>query len=105
MDYLQQFEFVFRHKSGAENKVADTLSRRPHLLHVFSTNVAGFDNLKIEYANDEDFGNIWSDLSTHQYTSSNDYMLHDGFLFYKSRLCVSCGSFQEFLITELHGGG
>ena len=105
MDYLQQFEFVIRHKSGAENKVADALSRRPHLLHVFSTNVVGFDNIKTEYANDEDFNNIWSDLSTHQYTSSNDYMLHDGFLFYKSRLCVPHGSFWEFLITELHGGG
>ena len=65
MDYLQQFEFVFRHKSGAENKVADTLSRRPHLLHVFSASVTGFDNLKTGYANDEDFSNIWSDLSTH----------------------------------------
>ena len=105
MDYLQQFEFVIRHKSGAENKVPDTLSKRPHLLHVFLANVAGFDNLKTEYANDEDFSNIWSDLSTHQHTSSNDYMLHDGFLFYKSRLCVPCGFFQEFLITELHGGG
>ena len=81
MDYLQQFKFVIRHKSGAKNKVANTLSRRPHLLHVFSANVTGFDNLKIEYANDEDFSNIWSDLSTHQRTSSNDYMLDGGFLF------------------------
>ena len=85
--------------------MANALSRRLHLLHVFSTNVTGFDNLKIEYANDEDFSNIWSDLSTHQRTSSNDYMLHDGFLFYKSRLCVSRGFFREFLITELHGRG
>ena len=94
-----------RHKSGVENNMANALSRRLHLLHVFSTNVTGFDNLKTEYANDEDFNNIWSDLSTHQRTSSNDYMLHDGFLFYKSRLCVSRGFFREFLITELHGRG
>ena len=105
MDYLWQFEFVIKHKSGTENKVANALSRRPHLLHVFSTNVAGFENLKIEYANDEDFGKIWSDLSTYQHTSSNDYLLRNGFLFYKSRLCVPRGSFREFLITELHGGG
>jgi hypothetical protein len=63
MDYLQQFEFVIRHKSGKENKVVDALSRRPHLLHMFSANVAGFDSLKTEYANDEDFGNVWSDIS------------------------------------------
>ena len=105
MNYLEQFKFVIRHKLGTKNKVVDSLSRKPHLLHVFSANVAGFDNLKIEYANDEDFSNIWSDLSTHQCTSSNDYMLHDGFLFYKSRLCIPRGSFGEFLITELHSGG
>ena len=94
-----------RHKSGVENNMANALSRRLHLLHVFSTNVTGFDNLKIEYANNKDFSNMWSDLSIHQRTSSNYYMLHDGFFFYKSRLCVSCGFFREFLITELHGGG
>jgi len=38
-------------------------------------------------------------------TSCNEYLLRDGFLFYKSRLCVLRGSFQEFLITKLHGGG
>jgi hypothetical protein len=63
MDYLQQFEFVIRHKSGKENKVADALSRRPHLLHMFSANVAGFYSLKTKYANDKDFGNVWSDIS------------------------------------------
>ncbi|KAG6788910.1 hypothetical protein POTOM_004988 [Populus tomentosa] len=41
MDYLQQYDFVIRHKSGIENKVVDALSRRPHLLHMFSANVAG----------------------------------------------------------------
>jgi hypothetical protein len=52
MDYLQQFVFVIKHKAGTENKVADALSRRPHLLHISSTNFAGFDSIKLQYAED-----------------------------------------------------
>jgi len=85
--------------------VVDALNRRPHLLHMFSANVASFDSLKTQYANDEDFGNVWNDISTHGRTSGNEYLLCDGFLFYKSCLCVPHGSFREFLIMELHGGG
>jgi hypothetical protein len=47
MDYLQQFVFVIRHKAGTENKVADALSQRPHLLHISLVNFAGFDNIKM----------------------------------------------------------
>jgi hypothetical protein len=71
---------------------------------MFSANVKSFDNLKTGYANDEDFGNVRNDIST-QGTSCNEYLLRDGFLFYKSHLCVPRGFFREFLITKLHGGG
>jgi hypothetical protein len=93
MDYLQQFDFVIKHKSGTENKAADALSRIPHLLHMFSANVAGFESLKTEYANDEGFGTVWNEISTHEHASVKEYVLRDGFLFYNSRLCVPRGSF------------
>jgi len=105
MDYLQQFEFVIRHKSGTENKVADALSRIPHLLHMFSANVAGFDSMKTEYTNDEDFGSVWNNISKQGHIAEKEYVSRDGFLFFKSQLCVPRGSFREFLITKLHGGG
>jgi hypothetical protein len=105
MDYLQQFEFVIRHKSGMENKVVDALSRRPHLLYMFSAHVAGFDNIKTEYTNDEDFGSVWNNISNQGHTAEKEYVSRKGFLFYKSRLYVLRGSFHEFLIIELHGGG
>jgi len=105
MDYLQKFKFVIKRKLGTKSKVADALSRRPHLLQISSASVVDFESLKIDYAHDEDFGNIWNDICTHGRTSGNEYLLRDGFLFYKSRLCIMCGSFRQFIITELHGGG
>ena len=59
MDFLQQFDFVIKHKSGTENKVVDALSRRPHLLVVSSVNTMEFDSLKQHYSTDADFGVIW----------------------------------------------
>ena len=94
MDYLQQFGFVIRYK------VVNALNRRPHLLHMFSANVAGFDSIKTQYANNEDFGNVWNGITTHGHTSGNEDLLCDGFLFYKSCLCIQRNSFQEFLIME-----
>jgi hypothetical protein len=68
MDYLQQFDFVIRHKSGKENMVVAALNRRPHLLPMFSANVAaGFESMKTEYSNDEDFGNVWNEIFTYEH--------------------------------------
>ena len=75
------------------------------MLHMFSTNFVRFDSFKMQYAQDVDFGNMWSNLSTNVSTSSGEYSLQDGYLFYGTRLCIPHGSFREFVITELHSGG
>ena len=105
MDYIQQFEFLIKHKAGAQNKVADALSRRPHLLQISLVTINGFEHLTEEYTSDEDFSKIWNDLSSLGMQNQNDYMLRKGFLFFRSCLCIRRGSFREFLISELHGGG
>jgi hypothetical protein len=56
--HLQQFDFIIKHKVGTENKVADTLSRRPHLLHMFLVHAIGFEEIKTQYTDDDDFGTI-----------------------------------------------
>ena len=79
--------------------MVDALSRRPHLLHITSVTVTEFDSMKNEYSDDEDFGKLWNELSSPDAQHQEDYMLRDGFLFFKSRLCIPRGSFREFLIS------
>ena len=93
MDYVEQLEFLIKHKVGAQNKVVDALSRRPHLLHISTVIVNEFEHLTKEYTNDEDFSKIWNELSNPGKHTQGDYMLHEGFLFFRSRLCIPRGSF------------
>ncbi|RVX03528.1 Transposon Ty3-G Gag-Pol polyprotein [Vitis vinifera] len=88
-----------------ENKVVDALSRRPHLLVVSSVNTMEFDSLKQHYSTDADFGVIWRQLLENTAAAKNKFSVKDAFLFHDNRLCIPCGSFKEFVISELHGGG
>ncbi|GJT73641.1 transposon ty3-I gag-pol polyprotein [Tanacetum coccineum] len=65
--FLEKFNYVIKHKSGANNKVVDALSRKTTLLVTISNEVMGFDSIKELYASDEDFGNIWMELETKQH--------------------------------------
>ncbi|GJV46761.1 putative mitochondrial protein [Tanacetum coccineum] len=103
MEYLQQFTFVIKHKAGTKNKVADALSRRATLLTTMGTEVIGFDCLKDLYASDEDFSEVWKQNEIG--IPGGLYLVQNGFLFFKDRLCIPRGSLREHLVQELHGGG
>jgi len=103
--YLQQFDFIIKHKAGTENKAADALSRQPHMLHMFSIHATGFEEIKTQYTDDDDFGTIWSNLQAKITITGGDYSLKDDYLFCGTRLCIPKGSLREFIITELHSGG
>ncbi|XP_042972965.1 uncharacterized protein LOC122304765 [Carya illinoinensis] len=64
-----------------------------------------FDKFKLQYAKDEDFGNTWNNLTEGEEATLDNYSIKDGYLFFGTRLCIPQGSFQEFIISELHGGG
>ena len=55
VEYLQSFNFVLKHISGQENKVADALSRKSILVQESQIEVVGFDFLKELYKTDLDF--------------------------------------------------
>ncbi|XP_020702838.1 uncharacterized protein LOC110114328 [Dendrobium catenatum] len=57
--FLQQFNFVLQHKAGAQNKVADAISRWSVLLTQLQTEITGLDCLKDLYATGQDFSKIW----------------------------------------------
>ncbi|XP_038683092.1 uncharacterized protein LOC119983499 [Tripterygium wilfordii] len=105
IDFLQQFTFVIKHKAGKDNRVADALSRRSHLLTTFEATITGYDEFPNQYALDVDFVQIWTTLKEGGIVTKGNYKLHEGFLFKDLRLCIPAGSIREFLIQELHQGG
>ncbi|KAL6531492.1 hypothetical protein OROMI_027855 [Orobanche minor] len=100
--YLQQFNFVVRHQSGASNRVADALSRRQCLLGDMRIEVQGFDTFRELYATDTFFGPIIACLHEE---ANNQYCMVDGFLFKGVLLCIPACSLRQKIISEIHGTG
>src|SRR5262249_13471271 len=105
VEFLQGFNFVLRHKAGAENRVADVLSRRATLLSVVSAVVTGFERLRDECSRCPDFGPILATLHAGPSREFSDYLLQDGYLFRGDRLCILRTYVRDFLVWELHAGG
>ncbi|XP_020679468.2 uncharacterized protein LOC110097438 [Dendrobium catenatum] len=101
--FLQKFTFVLRHKSGAQNRVADALSRRSALITQLQTEFLGLDSLQELYREDKDFGKVWLQCINQEPT--DDFSLRHGFLFKGNLLCIPESSWRQKLIQEVHGGG
>ncbi|KAF7839637.1 putative mitochondrial protein [Senna tora] len=105
VEFLQEFTFVVKHRSGVENKAADALSRMLTVLNSMSVSIVGFDRLKDEYASCPDFGIIFQEISNGNRHDHQDFIIKDGHLFRGTRLCIPRTSIRDFLIWELHAGG
>ncbi|XP_028548104.1 uncharacterized protein LOC110099094, partial [Dendrobium catenatum] len=101
--FLQRFTFVLKHKSGAENRVADALSRKFTLLTQLNTEITGLQCLQELYATDKDFQKIWAECLENN--SVGQYSIRHGFLFKQSALCDPDSSWRQQIIQEIHCGG
>ena len=100
--FVQQFSFTIKHKSGALNKVTDTLSQKTSLLTTMKSEVIGFELLKDSLSIDPFFGPIMEDVST---GAQGNFALHNGFLFKGTQLCIPEESLQLKIIKERHNEG
>ncbi|GKV35062.1 hypothetical protein SLEP1_g43380 [Rubroshorea leprosula] len=101
-EFLQAYPFLLKYKSGVQNRVANSLSRRHALLTSLQMKVTGFEVIKELYEDDPDFSNIWqatSNQAFQQYHRQQDY------LFKGNRLCVPRCSLRDSIIWEAHNGG
>ncbi|PKU63246.1 ATP-dependent DNA helicase RecG [Dendrobium catenatum] len=101
--FLQKFTFVLKHKSGAQNRVADALSRRSILLTQLQAEFVGLECLQDLYSEDDDFAGVWQKCKNKE--PVEDFNIRHGFLFKGNQLCIPKSSWRQHLIQEIHGGG
>ena len=93
---------MIKHKSGALNKAANALSQHISLLLSFTVSVPGFASFSNLYSFKPYFVRILSDIHD---SKQPDFALHDDFLFWGNRLCVSDCSLRLQIIRDLHNEG
>ncbi|PHT33429.1 hypothetical protein CQW23_25229 [Capsicum baccatum] len=99
--YLERFNYLIVHKSGATNRVEDTLSRRASLMVSFEAELPGVDQIKELYENDEDFRKIWM-KQMKGLPLENNFVVQDGYLLNGNHLCILRGSLRDKLIREMN---
>ena len=98
-NFLSMFHFQIVHVEGKKNVVADALSRKPQISAVSIPYHHELDDMKEQYAHDQDFSRIFDQLMEGQH--SEHYLLKDGFMLMHGRLCVS-RPLRQKVMTESH---
>ncbi|XP_071923173.1 uncharacterized protein [Coffea arabica] len=100
--FIESFPYVIKYKTGKSNVVADALSRRYALLTALDAKLLGFELMKELYEEDMDFSTAYVNCGKSDFEK---FYVHDGFLFYLTKLCIPKGSIRDLLVRESHSGG
>ena len=72
------------------------------MLNIMHSVIVGFESIKTLYEDDPDFGNVWKACLS---GPTNQFLIHDGYIFKGKHLCVPSCSLRQAIIREAHGGG
>ena len=97
-NFLSMFHFQIVHVEGKKNVVADALSRKPQISAMSIPYHHELDDMKTQYADNEEFARIYDQLSEGQ--PHEHYLLRDGFLLMHGRLCVTSQLRNKVLIES-----
>ncbi|KAL4011199.1 hypothetical protein IC575_028248 [Cucumis melo] len=104
VEFIETFPYVIHYKKGKDNVVADALSRRYALFSSLSAKVLGFKHMielyKVEKSK---FYDVYAQCLEGK--NVQDYIVFDGMLFRKGKLCIPKCSIRELLVNEANGGG
>eukprot|EP00253_Pinus_taeda_P031869 PITA_31869 len=102
MGFLQQFHLVIRYKKGVLNKVADMLPR-PIIgpVTLLKNDSIVHESYTEQYTYDDDFKDVYANLSKGNHVEENDYHLHNNLLFHLGKLCIPQGE-RISVIREAH---
>lgn len=97
-NFLSMFHFQIVHVDGKKNVVADALSRKPQVFAVSIVYHDALDEMKEQYASDQEFGRIYDQLENGD--RHEHYMLKDGYLLMHGRVCVTKQKRQQILMES-----
>ena len=89
MEFLQEFTFEIKFSLGKENQAADALSRRVVALAISLANSTLPEEIQQEFLLDKFFGPLIDEIQGQKNSKIlEDYILKEGLLFFKNRLCI-----------------
>jgi hypothetical protein len=88
--------YIFKHKEGKDNIIADALSRCYNMLSQLDYKIFGLETLKELYAIDLDFKDAYENCRDGR--TWQKIVIHDGLLYRASKLCVSASAVRLILL-------